>query len=41
MEKTSKISKLNTTASPPCPLTVFLSATSPWFLDTSLGSLCQ
>lgn len=38
MEKTSKISKPNTTAS---PLTVFLSATSPWFLDTSLGSLCQ
>jgi len=47
LEKTSKIPKHN--PSPPLPLTISLSAPSPWFLDTtrdgdsttSLGSLCH
>jgi len=49
LEKSTEIVTSNGQAMPPCPLTTSLSATSPWFLNTSrdgdcttsLGSLCQ
>ena len=49
LEKTTKMIQSNPNPSPPCPLTTSLSATSPWFLNTSrdgdcttsLGSLCH
>ena len=49
LENTTKIISSSPNPSAPCPLTTSLSATSPWFLNTSrnsdcttsMGSLCQ